>query len=140
MSAIHILKNTNSNAVVKVYRDTAGTETVTLDSLALASEELSGTRTVNIRGIMYGMKPNSNIVIQRDVAGTPEGEIYVNGSGVFDFYANGFADSTYNDRNIQVVFSNEGTVFLMLSKVSGYKTKLQPEQFSVYDDPNSTTA
>lgn len=140
MSAIHILKNTNTQTVLKVYRDTAGTETITLASLALASEEISGTPLVNIRAIMFGMKPNSHIVVQRDAAGTPEGEIYLTSAGFFDFAGNGYSDNTYNDRNIQVVFSNEGTIIIDLAKVKGYKTRLQPAEFSVYDNPNSTTA
>lgn len=140
MAAIHILKNTNNQCTLKVYRDTAGTETITLASLALASEEISGTPLVNIRSIMFGMKPNSHIVVQRDNAGTAEGEIYMSASGFFDFAGNGFVDSTYNDKNIQIVFSNEGTVIIDLAKVKGYKTRLQPAEFSVYDNPNSTTA
>lgn len=140
MASIHILENNNTQAVLKVYRDTAGTETITLASLALVSEEISGTPTVNIRSIMFGMKPTSNVVVQRDVSGTPEGKIYLCSTGYVDFAGNGYSDNTYNDRDIQIVFSNEGTIFLNVSKVTGYKTKLQPAEFSVYDDPTSTTA
>ncbi len=140
MASIHILENTNTQAVLKVYRDTAGTETITLASLALVSEEISGTPTVNIRGIMFGMKPNSNVVVQRDASGTPEGKIYLCSTGYFDFAGNGYADNTYNDKNIQIVFSAEGTVIIDLAKVKGYKTRLQPAEFSVYDNPTSTTS
>lgn len=140
MAAIHVLKNTNTQATLKVYRDTAGTETITLASLALASEEISGTPLVNIRSIMFGMKPNSHIIVQRDSAGTPEGEIYLTSSGFFDFAGNGFVDNSYNSLNIQVVFSNEGSVIIDLSKFAGYKTKVQPAEFSVYDNPAVTTS
>lgn len=135
-----LIKNTNTQAVLKVYRDTAGTETITLASLALASEEISGTPTVNIRGIMFGMTPTSNVVVQRDVSGTPKGKIYLCSTGYVDFAGNGYADNTYNDRNIQIVFSAEGTVIIDLAKVNGYKTRLQPAEFSVYDNPTSTTS
>ena len=140
MAAIHIIKNTGTQTVLKVYRETAGTETISLSSLALPTEEISGTPLVNIRSIMFGMKSNSNIVVQRDNGGVAEGEIYLTSSGFFDFAGNGFADSSYNDKNIQIVFSSEGTVFIDVAKVKGFKPKLQPAQFSVYDDPSSTTA
>ena len=140
MASIHIIENNNTQSTLKVYRDTAGTETITLASLALASEEISGTPTVNIRGIMFGMKPTSNVVVQRDVSGTPEGKIYLCSTGYVDFAGNGYTDNTYNDKDIQIVFSNEGTIFINVSKVTGYKSKLQPAEFSVYDNPASTTA
>lgn len=142
MSAKHILKNTNTETVVKVYLDALGDVDIDLQTDILDSdrEVLSGTQKVNIRGIYWTLRDGKEATVSRWNGTNAEGETYLQGAGSLDFAGNGFADNIYNTRDIRVTFTGAGTVFLHLSKVEGYAPKFEPATYGSYDNPNAAGA
>lgn len=133
MATKRILKLTNTEAIVKVD-GAVGTVTIDLDvDLKLATEEISGTPTVNISVLKASGKPTSVLSVAR------------NSVNLWDLQADaaeninlleigGVTDATNNTSDIAVtVGTAEGQLILKLRKVSGYKTLIRTEQTGIQE-------
>lgn len=130
-----ILKKTESKVAVKLHGAAMG-ETVSLNVDCLASTEaltVGGTPTVNIVSMHWAGAADAVITITRNsvVIAT------LNGSapGELIFADTDFTESVENTSNI-VVSSTGGPaqLWLLLRKVSGYSSKIETAQFSIYDN------
>jgi hypothetical protein len=63
--------------------------------------------------------------------------LQANATGQLLFYDTDFTDSIENESNIAVTSSGEMQVWIVLRKVSGYSSKIETAEFSVYDDTNA---
>lgn len=137
--AKRILRLTNTEALVKID-GAPGVTTINLATdLKLPTEEVS-TPAVNITMLQVSGKPGCTASVVRN-----NEDLYDLQSGsaeCIDFLSlGGASDSTNNTSNIDVVIAGaEGQLILKLRKVSGYKTKLQPDTYGPYDNPESTTS
>ena len=160
---LHILKNTNEEAVVKVYTDESSGEVIDIsleDHLTLPNQEyIPGVADINeattgdfatytgshaiITGIWWGAKDGKRVDIERIV--DPVGPVlhnhyYFVGAGYHDYKSAGFADRIYANGDIRVTFAGgEGFCILRLSK-HGWANKVQPEKYSIYDDETTSAS
>lgn len=135
MATVHILKNTNQRAVVKVYNDNGpATVDVSFASLLKGDEENIGTYKAHIRALYWGVKNSHDVTVGRYNGTNIEGETFLTGAGEVEYFGAGFTDNTYETLPVQVIFSGAGSVILDITKVDGYKTKIETGAFSVYDD------
>lgn len=157
MAKKHILKNTNSEVVLKIYSTSNG-ETIDIsleDELTNATEvyvaptsvpdestglfipEYSGSH-VFITGIWWGLKVGKQLDITRIITpGDPDivhGHYYLVNSGVHNFRTDGgFVDRVYAQKDIRLIFDGPGHCILRLSK-HGWATKIETAEFGIYDD------
>ncbi len=113
----NIVKLTQVQGVV-VLRGDDGSATIDLDvDLKKASETVSGTQLVNIKGLQWTLGTGTEATVTRDSV-----VLYTCiGTGRIEFYD--WADTHENDANIVVAVDNGGTggtVILSLSKVAGF--------------------
>lgn len=160
MAKLHILKNTETEAVVKVYTDNSAGETINIslenDLTKSTQEYVTGVANIDeqtngdfatytgshaiITGIWWGAKDGKRVDIERIT--DPVGPVYHNhyyliGAGYYDFKASGFADRIYAHKDIAVKFQGgEGHCILRLTK-QGWANKVETAQFSIYDDVNT---
>jgi hypothetical protein len=116
---------------------TNATETITLATDLLTSTEIvQGTPTAPIAYIQYTIdKPEATkVLITRggvDVIG-----LY-NLDGSLDFAGNGgFLEKTGQTSDIVVTITGTAFVYITFRKTAGYKSKIEPEFFGQYDNPN----
>lgn len=152
MSKIHILKNTETEAVVKIYT-TENTDTIDLSletwlttptqvyipGLNDAPETdghfapYTGSH-VFIAGIWWGLKAGKQLDIQRIIdESTVHGHYYFVNAGQHEFDHHGFVDRIYANKDIRFVFDGPGHCILKLRK-HGWISKVETPQFSIYDD------
>lgn len=158
MSKIHILKNTETESVVKIYT-TVQPDIIDLDlqtwltkptqqwvePVSIPNEsdglfkEYTGSR-VYITGIWWGLKDGKQLDIQRvldPVAGTVHNHYFLLGAGHYDYSAEGgFADRIYANHNLRFVFDGPGHCIVKLRK-EGWAAKVETAQFSIYDNTNA---
>lgn len=132
-----ILKKTESKVAVKLH-GTGLNETVSLNSDCLASTEaltVGGTPTVNIVAMHWTGEANGVATITRNgvVVATLTGQ----SAGELIFSDAEFVDSVENTSNIVVTSTGLMQVWLLLRKASGYSSKIETAQYSVYDDTNA---
>jgi hypothetical protein len=131
-----ILKNTGLDAVVKVD-GTAAAETIDLDvDLLHTSQVLDGaTQTVTITGLTWTGAANGIITITRGSATIAT--LQANAAGYLHFTGQDMVPDNVNaTSDIVVTISGaQAECWLRLKKISGYKTKFEPEQFGSHDDP-----
>lgn len=128
MAAVHTLKKTRNEVVLKIYRTDSGggTEQIELDSdsIKMDNETFVGADAeVTITEIYWGAKKDKQIDISRvndPVANTIHGHYYLLGAGHYDY--NGFSDDTYANGAIRVTGDGPFHVILKLSKAAGYTT------------------
>ena len=124
MALIHVLKNTEHEAVLKCYRtDSSGGQIdINLADLALPEETFDpATAQVTIQEIYWGAKKDKQIDITRVVPEDPSGvhgHYYLLNAGSYDY--NGFVDDTYADKDIRIIGDGPFHVILKLKKTSGY--------------------
>lgn len=129
-----ILKKTESKVAVKFY-GTGMNETFTLATDALASTEaltVGGTPTVNILGVHWTGASDGVATITR--GGTVVATLTGSSAGELLFNDSEFNDSTGNTSDIVVTSTGLMQVWLLVRKASGYSSKIETAQFSVYDD------
>jgi hypothetical protein len=132
-----ILKKTESKVAVKLYGDNLN-ETVTLATDCLAGTEaltVGGTPTVNILAMHWAGAVDAVATITRNnvVIATLSGAT----SGELLFHDSDFTDSINNTSNLVVTSTGLMQVWVLLRKVSGYSSKIETAQFSVYDNTNA---
>lgn len=140
--ATTILKKTQTEAIVKVA-GTAAAGTIDLDVDLVASTEsagTAGTQLVNISAVQWTGAAGGVITITRNSVVIMT--LQANASGNFDMTGQEMIpDSVENDSDIVVTISGaQAECWLRLRKVAGYNTKIQPEQYGIYDDETSTSA
>jgi hypothetical protein len=155
MSTIHVLKNSDAEAVIKVYTTASSGETIDLsleDWLTKDSQVyVTGSHTedesagefatytgshVFITGIWWGLKKDKQLDIQRlinSVGPIVHGHYYLLNAGQYEFDHHGFADRIYADKDIRFVFDGPGHCIVKLRKI-GWESKIETAQFGVYDD------
>jgi len=157
MSGLHILKNSETEVVVKVYTTNSSGESIDIslenDLTKSTQEYVTGTADIDeltdgsfanytgshvtITGIWWGAKAGKQIDISRIISTGPDvlhNHYYLIDGGHFDYKEHGFADRIYAHKDIRVQFlSGEGFVILRLTK-QGWNPKVETATFSIYDD------
>lgn len=140
MSDIHLIKLTESEAVIKVYETVSNgaTADLSIQNLLTRSTEVyeAGVSSVTIKAIYWGTKPNKQINIQRSYNGGYEGDYYLVNSGFYEFRTSGFVDNVYHHGDIRITGDGPFSVILVLGK-SGWNQKVETAQFSIYDNTNA---
>lgn len=135
-----VIKNTNQEAIVKIG-GTAGSATIDLQTdILAATQALDGaTQTVNIVNVITAGNLGSLANITRN--GVPVLAFSPENSGKLQMNDAGFTDTQENTSDIVVTIAGaEAHVYLVLRKVSGYATKVETAQFSIYDNVNAVGA
>ena len=134
-----ILKQTETLAVIKICgSNTTGTVTLATDLLS-PTMVVQGTPTVNISYITWTVSSANSDVINIKRNGSTVIGLYQN-TGEIDLSANGgFAEDTDNTFDFEYQIIGTGYCYMTVRKVSGYKSKIQPETFGQYDNTNSIT-
>lgn len=137
-----VLKKTQTEAIVKVA-GTATAATIDLDVDIVATSEAAGTagtQLVNISTVQWTGAAGGVITITRNSVVIMT--LQANAAGCLDMTGQEMIpDSVENDSDIVVTISGaQAECWLRLRKVAGYNTKIQPEQYGIYDDETSTSA
>jgi hypothetical protein len=130
-----ILKKTPQKVAVKIH-GSGVSETITLATdLLHATEVVAGTPTVNIIGIHWTGAADGVATITRNnvriatLLGATGGELL--------FGDTEFTDSVENTSNLVVATTSQMEVWLLLRKQSGFSSKIETAEFSVYDNVNA---
>ena len=132
-----ILKMTETKMVVKLHGTTLN-ETITLNSDCLSSTQaltVGGTPTVNVIGVHWTGTVASTAIITR--GGTVIFNISGDSSNSLLFNDQEFVDNIQNTANIVVTCTGTMQIYMILRKATGYSSKIETAQFSVYDDTNA---
>ena len=133
--AKNILRLDEKKAVVKLTGSgVSTTETVTLATdLLSTTQSVSGTPKVNILGFMWLGAAAATITITRN--GTTIATIS-DSSGQMDFMTGEFVENINNTSDIVVTIAGTAQIWMTLRKDSGYASKIETPEFSVYDNTN----
>jgi hypothetical protein len=114
MAEKYILKNSPSEAVIKVYATSSsgGTVDVALSELAENGETVSA---VHIKEIFWSMKPNKSAEVSRVDGSDLEGTYHLSQTGHWHF--NTFNDETYPGLPLRFVFDGYGTIIIRIRKI-----------------------
>lgn len=131
-----IIKNTNQETVVKFEGSSADTAaTITLTDLTASTQSLvvGGTPTVNIVKLISAGLLTSGVTVTRNsivvMAAAPEN------APVINLTQDGISDTVQNTQNIVITLAGAASVgYLVLRKVSGWATKVEPATYGSYDD------
>lgn len=125
MATKHILKLTDTEAVLKCYLtdSNGGTVDINLETDLTAPGQTFDSNTVNvgIQEIFWGAKKDKQIDITRVVPEDPSGvhgHYYLINTGSYDFV--GFVDNTYSNKNIRIVADGQCHVIMKLRKTAGW--------------------
>lgn len=154
MSKIHVLKNTETEAVIKLYTTESSGETLDVSLNTWLTKptqvyvpgagdapetdghlaEYTGSH-VYITGIWWGLKKDKQLDIQRIITApdTVHSHYYLINAGQYEFDHHGFADRIYADKDIRLVFDGPGHCILKLRKI-GWVPKVETAVFGPYDD------
>ena len=152
MSKIHILKNTETEAVVKIYTTEPSGESIDIDletwlttskqvyvAGANDSAETDGHFAqytgshVFITGIWWGLKKDKQLDLTRIVNGAVHSHYYLINTGQYEFDHHGFADRIYANQDIRLIFDGPGHCILKLRKI-GWLPKVETAEFGPYDN------
>lgn len=132
-----ILRKTEKKVAVKIS-GSGVTETITLNSDLLSpTQTLDGdTQIVNIISLRWTGDTDSKITVTRNtkVIAILQG----NSPGDFDFADAEYNESVNNTSNIVVTTVGDAQLYMNLRKVSGYASKIETPEFSVYDNTTAT--
>lgn len=126
-----ILKLTETQAVIKITG--SGTETITMADLLSTTQVVSGDAySVGINYLQWTVGTSATIVRN----GVNVFELFTN-TGNFDLSGyGGCTDYTQASQPIAITIVGGGTVFIILRKETGFRSKIEPEYFGSYDNPN----
>ena len=159
MAKLHILKNSETEAVVKIYTDNSSGEVIdiSLENDLTTDKQVYVAGTVNngvdetvdggyatydgshaiITGVWWGAKDGKRVDIERIISTGPDvlhNHFYFIGAGYHDYKSAGFADRIYANKDLRVTFAGgEGFAIIRLSK-RGWDPKIETATFSIYDD------
>lgn len=127
MALLHVLKLTNTEAVLKCYITDANGGNV---DISLANNLTATTQTwannnanVGIAEMYWGLKVGKQLDVTRII--TPannevHGHYYLVNSGYYNFQ--GFVDNVYGSKDIRLIFDGPGHMIIKLRKTSGWDT------------------
>lgn len=131
-----IIRNTNQETIIKYEGSSADTAaTIDISTLAATTQARnSDTPTVNIvKFICSGLLTGGVTVVRNSVtilAAAPEN------APILDLTQNGISDSVQNTQNIVITTTGAvSTGYLILRKVAGWDTTVEPVTYGEYDDP-----
>lgn len=152
MSKIHILKNSETEAVVKVYTVEPSGESIdiSLETWLTTPKQVyvAGTNDssesdghfatytgshVFITGIWWGLKKDKQLDITRLVNGTVHSHYYLINVGQYEFDHHGFVDRIYANKDFRLTFDGPGHCILKLRKI-GWLPKVETAEFGSYDN------
>lgn len=152
MSKIHVLKNTETEAVLKVYTVESAGESIDISlqtwlttskqvyvTGANDSSEIDGHFAqytgshVFITGVWWGLKKDKQLDITRIVGAGVHSHYYLINTGQYEFDHHGFADRIYADRDFRLTFDGPGHCILKLRKI-GWVPKVETTVFGPYDN------
>lgn len=155
MSKIHVLKNSETEAVLKVYTTEPSGETIDISlqtwlttpkqvyvAGANDSSEIDGHFAeytgshVYITALWWGLKKDKQLDITRIVdAVTPtlHSHYYLINGGQYEFDHHGFADRIYAHKDFRLIFDGPGHCILKLRKI-GWVPKVETAVFGPYDN------
>ena len=130
------VKNTNLETIIHFDTVLAESGTIALNTLTAPTQELTagGTPTVNIVKFVSTGELGAGLRIVRNgkniIACAPENAPFL------DLNTMGISDSTNNTYDIVVTndVAKPVTGYLVLRKITGWSTKVEPEQYGSYDD------
>jgi hypothetical protein len=131
-----ILRLTEKKVAVKVS-GSGVTETIALATNLLSSTQVvSGTPKVNIVSLRWAGASGSSVTVTRN----SKVIIILNcdNPGEFDFADAEYVDNIENTSDIVVTTTGNAQLYLNLRKDSGYASKIETPEFSVYDDTTKT--
>lgn len=153
MALKHILKHTETEAVLKCYitDSSGGTIDISLENNLTKSTQVyvaptsvpdetggafvehNGSR-VAITGIWWGLKKDKQLDITRII--NPTGPVlhshyYFTDAGSYEY--GDFSDRIYANKDIRLVFDGPGHCIIRLRK-EGWAPKVETAEFSIYDD------
>jgi len=134
-----IIRQTETICVYKIWGD-GDTIDLTTDLLS-PTMELSGTPvpTVNIIALSWWVSPGAGDTVTITRNSVQLFNLYQNGQ--LDLGGNyGHVDNIQNTSNIVIAIAGSGGCFLTLRKAAGYRSFIQPETYSVYDNTTSSTS
>ena len=130
-----IIRNTNLETIIKYEGSSTDTAaTIDISTLAASTQARnSDTPTVNIVKFMCSGLLTAGVQIVRNgvniVSAAPEN------APVLDLTQNGISDNVQNTSNIVITTTGAAsTGYLVLRKIAGWSTKVEPEQYGSYDD------
>ena len=131
-----IIKNTNQETVIKFEGSSADTAaTIALTDLTASTQALTagGTPTVNIVKLIATGLLTSGVTITRNsvvvVACAPENAPIIN------LTQDGISDTVGNTSSIVITLAGAASVgYLVVRKVLGWDTKVEPATYGSYDD------
>lgn len=129
-----ILKQNGNKAVVKLH-GSGLSETIRLNTdLLLPTEALTvgGTPTVTIAAVHWTGELNAIATIKRN--GITIFDLQANAAAQMFFQDQEFTDSVESTGNIVITSTGSMQIYLILKKVTGYSSKIETSEFSVYDD------
>ena len=141
MALKHILKLTESEAIIKCYRNdsSGGTIDISLQNDLTRSNEVyvPTVSKVSIKAIYWGTKQNKQLdivrIVPEDITGVHSHYYFAN-SGSYEF--GGFVDNIYAEKDIRVIGDGAFHVIFVLSK-SGWNNKIETWAYGPYDDINA---
>ena len=160
MAKLHILKNSENEAVVKVYTDNSSGEVIDIslenDLTTDKQVYVAGTSDIDelttggfatytgshaiITGVWWGAKDGKRVDIERLISTGPDvlhNHFYFIGAGYHDYKSAGFADRIYANKDLRVTFAGgEGFCILRLTK-AGWNPKIETATFGIYDDQSA---
>jgi hypothetical protein len=128
MPAVHVLKNTESEVVLKCYKESAngGTIQIELDGEYIKRDNetyIQNQSLVTIKELFWGVRSGKVLDVTRvdnKAANTVHGHYHLNDTGSYNFI--GFVDDAYANGAIRIVGNGAYHVLLKLGK-SGYETQ-----------------
>lgn len=141
MAAIHVLKRTNAEVILKCYKtdSTGGTIDITLAGTEVTADSevfTEGECKLTIKSIYWGCKKDKQLDITRIVPEDATGvhsHYYLINTGYYVYEH--FVDNAYSTKGIRLVGDGPFHCILVLGK-TGWKSKIETAEFSVYDNPN----
>lgn len=160
MALKHILKNSDTEAVVKCYitNSNGGEIDISLQNDLTKASQVYVTPTsipdeteeggffdytgshVFITGIWWGLKKDKQLDITRILnsqTNEVHGHYYLTNSGFYEFTS--FADRVYATRDVRLVFDGPGHCIIKFRK-AGWATKVEDATYGAYDDPTQVGA
>lgn len=157
MANKHILKNTDTEIVLKCYLldNGGGTIDISVETDCTKSTqvyiaptsvpdeqdgsfvEYNGSR-VTITGLWWGLKTGKQLDVTRilnPVGPVLHGHYYLSGTGVYQF--DDFSDRVYANKDIRLIFDGPGHCIIRLRK-EGWHPKIETGAFGIYDDVTKT--
>lgn len=135
------VKNTNQETVIHFDTVAAESGTITIANLTASTQARnSDAPTVNIVKFISTGELGAGLRIVRNgkniIACAPENAPFL------DLNSNGFADTTNNTYDIVVTNDVDKPVtgYLVLRKIAGWDTKVEPATYGSYDDPTRVGA